>query len=78
MGWRNCVQNKKVNNIYQYSCNSPFINPTFQIGRIIQGGDGAPQFRWMYNDNVVGETVVMELDSEGIMSSVPSRKRFTF
>jgi hypothetical protein len=24
----------------------------------------------MYNDNVVGETVVMELDSEGIMSSV--------
>ena len=50
--------------------NSPFINPVFQIGRIIEGGDGAPQFRWMYNDDVVGETVVMELDSEGIMSSV--------
>ena len=50
--------------------NSPFVNPIFQIGRIIQGGDGAPQFRWMYNDDNVGETVVMELDSEGIMSSV--------
>jgi hypothetical protein len=30
----------------------------------------------MYND-VVGETVVMELGSEGIMSSVV-KKRFTF
>ena len=50
--------------------NSPFVNPIFQIGRIIQGGDGAPQFRWMYSDDNVSETVVMELDSEGIMSSV--------
>jgi hypothetical protein len=29
-----------------------------------------PQFRWMYNDCVVGETVVMELGVRGIMSSV--------
>jgi len=49
---------------------SPFVNPIFQVGRIIQGGDGAPQFRWMYSDDNTGETVVMELDSEGIMSSV--------
>jgi hypothetical protein len=50
--------------------NAPFVNPIFQIGRIIQGGDGAPQFRWLYSDDSTAETVVMELDSEGIMSSV--------
>ncbi len=49
---------------------SPFENPIFKIGRIIEGGDGAPQFRWMYEDDGDTEHVVMELDSEGIMSSV--------
>lgn len=49
---------------------SPFENPLFKIGRIIKGGDGAPQFRWMYEDDGDPEHVVMELDSEGIMSSV--------
>ena len=49
---------------------APFASPIFKIGRIIQGGDGAPQFRWMYQDDNRSEHVVMELDSEGIMSSV--------
>jgi hypothetical protein len=49
---------------------SPFPNPIFKIGRIIEGGDGAPQFRWLYEDDTDVEHVVMELDSEGIMSSV--------
>ena len=49
---------------------APFVNPLFTVGRIIQGGDGAPQFRWMYQDDGRAEHVVMELDSEGIMSSV--------
>lgn len=50
--------------------NAPFVNPIFQIGRVIEGGDGAPQFRWMYSDDNKGERVVFELDSEGILSSV--------
>lgn len=50
--------------------NAPFINPIFQIGRIIQGGDGAPQFRWMFAADNHTERVVFELDSEGILSSV--------
>lgn len=49
---------------------APFINPIFQIGRIIQGGDGAPQFRWMFAADNHAERVVFELDSEGILSSV--------
>lgn len=49
---------------------APFPNPIFQIGRIIKGGDGAPQFRWMYADDARPEVVVFELDSEGILSSV--------
>ena len=50
--------------------NAPFIGPIFQIGRIIQGGDGAPQFRWMFSADNHAERVVFELDSEGILSSV--------
>lgn len=50
--------------------NAPFVNPIFQIGRVIKGGDGAPQFRWMYTDDGKPERVVFELDSEGILSSV--------
>lgn len=49
---------------------APFPNPIFQIGRIIKGGDGAPQFRWMYADDSHAERVVFELDTEGILSSV--------
>jgi len=59
-----------TNQPHQNHPQSPFPNPIFMIGRIIQGGDGAPQFRWMYKDDSDAEHVVMELDSEGIMSSV--------
>jgi hypothetical protein len=36
-------------------------NPIFQIGRIIQAGDGDPEIRIMYSDDVAYERTVLKL-----------------
>jgi hypothetical protein len=44
--------------------------PIFQIGRIIQAGDGDPEIRFMYSDDGTAERSVFELDRKGIAASV--------
>lgn len=68
--WETAMQFKRDAIFTGVHPQAPFNNPIFQIGRIIQWGDGAPQFRWMYGDDSDPEHVVFELDSEGILSSV--------
>ena len=46
------------------------VNPIFQIGRIIQAGDGDPEIRIMYSDDYAFERTVFEVDRKGIASSV--------
>lgn len=45
-------------------------NPMFQIGRIIQAGDGDPEIRFLYSDDQDPEHTVFELDRKGIVASV--------
>jgi hypothetical protein len=46
-------------------------NPIFELGRIIQAGDGDPEFRFLYSDDnsPVGRSV-FEFDRKGIVASV--------
>jgi hypothetical protein len=46
------------------------VNPIFQIGRIIQAGDGDPEIRVMYSDDNTSERTVFEVDRKGIVASV--------
>lgn len=46
------------------------VNPIFQIGRIIQAGDGDPEIRVMYSDDSASERTVFEIDRKGIAASV--------
>jgi hypothetical protein len=46
------------------------VNPIFQIGRIIQAGDGDPEIRIMYSDDNTVERTVFEVDRKGIAASV--------
>jgi hypothetical protein len=46
------------------------VNPIFQIGRIIQAGDGDPEIRIMYSDDNTTERTVFEVDRKGIAASV--------
>jgi len=46
------------------------INPFFQLGRIICGGDGDPEFRFLYKDDNQEEIPVFEFDRKGIVASV--------
>jgi hypothetical protein len=46
------------------------VNPIFQIGRIIQAGDGDPEIRIMYSDDNTTERTVFEVDRKGIVASV--------
>ena len=45
-------------------------NPIFEIGRIIQAGDGDPELRFLYTDDNTAERSVFELDRKGIAASV--------
>jgi len=45
-------------------------NPVFQIGRIIQAGDGDPEIRFLYSDDNTDERSVFEFDRKGIVASV--------
>lgn len=46
-------------------------NPIFHMGRIIQAGDGDPEFRVLYSDdNTTEERSVFEFDRKGIVASV--------
>jgi len=45
-------------------------NPIFKIGRIIQAGDGDPEFRVLYSDDATAERSVIEFDRKGIVASV--------
>jgi hypothetical protein len=45
-------------------------NPIFQIGRIIQAGDGDPELRFLYSDDHTDERAIFELDRKGIAASV--------
>jgi hypothetical protein len=45
-------------------------NPIFKFGRIIQAGDGDPEFRVLYSDNATPERSVFEFDRKGIVASV--------
>ena len=46
------------------------VNPIFQVGRIIQAGDGDPEIRIMYSDDNTSERTVFEVDRKGIAASV--------
>jgi hypothetical protein len=45
-------------------------NPIFDVGRIIQAGDGDPEFRFLYSDDNTPERSVFEFDRKGIIASV--------
>lgn len=45
-------------------------NPIFKFGRIQQAGDGDPEVRVLYSDNVATERTVFEFDRKGIVASV--------
>jgi hypothetical protein len=45
-------------------------NPIFELGRIIQAGDGDPEFRFLYSDDSAPERSVLEFDRKGIVASV--------
>ena len=46
-------------------------HPIFEIGRIVQAGDGDPEFRLMYSDdNQPVSRSVLEIDRKGIVASV--------
>jgi hypothetical protein len=51
-----------------YSGDSP--NPVFQMGRVITAGDGDPEFRFLYSDDITPERSVFEFDRKGIVASV--------
>lgn len=44
--------------------------PQFSFGRIIQGGDGDPEMRFVYSDLSSSERSVFEFDKKGIVASV--------
>jgi hypothetical protein len=46
------------------------LNPIFSLGRIQQGGDGDPAFRFFYRDDSTPEQSVLEFDRKGIVASV--------
>jgi hypothetical protein len=45
-------------------------NPIFELGRIIQAGDGDPEFRVIYQDDLAAPRAVFEFDRKGIVASV--------
>jgi hypothetical protein len=45
-------------------------NPIFEMGRIIQAGDGDPEFRFLFSDDNTTEQAVFEFDRKGIVASV--------
>lgn len=47
--------------------------PIFQLGRIIQAGDGDPELRFMYSDDNTPERAVFEIDRKGIAASVKEK-----
>ena len=48
-----------------------FHNPMFSLGRIVKGGDGDPEFRVLYYDEILKkEKTVLEFDRKGIIASV--------
>ncbi len=54
----------------------PGQSPIFQLGRIVQAGDGDPELRVLYSDDSTEERSVFELDRKGIVASVkPVRDR---
>ncbi|MGQ0644729.1 MAG: hypothetical protein ACT4O3_04470 [Elusimicrobiota bacterium] len=44
--------------------------PSFRFGRMIYGGDGAPNFRIFYSDDQTPERTVLDFDNKGILASV--------
>lgn len=55
---------------YQIKRNDLPNSPTFDIGRIILGGDLDPEMRFIYHDNVTTDRSVFEFDKKGIVASV--------
>jgi len=47
--------------------------PIFQLGRIIQAGDGDPELRVVYSDDSTPERSVFEVDRKGIVASVKTK-----
>lgn len=45
-------------------------NPMFKLGRMIIAGDGSPEFRVLYQSDIVSERSVFEFDEKGIVASV--------
>lgn len=41
------------------------VNPIFAVGRIADDGTGMPALRTLYNDDVIGETLLFQLSSNG-------------
>ena len=51
--------------------NSGLMNtPVFSLGRLVEAGDGSPEFRVIYSDDVTFERSVFEFDNKGIVASV--------
>ena len=46
------------------------INPIFSFGRVVKAGDGDPEFRFLYSDDLSFERPVFEFDRKGIIASV--------
>ncbi len=44
-------------------------NPLFHMGRIELGGDGSPNFRFLYQDDILAERLVFQFDGKGIVAS---------
>ena len=60
----------KRDTTYNGGPSGPSQNPIFQLGRIIQAGDGDPEFRFLYSDDKTSEQSVFEFDRKGIVASV--------
>jgi hypothetical protein len=45
-------------------------SPQFSMGRVINAGDGDPEIRFVYQDDVTTERAVFEFDKKGIVASV--------
>lgn len=62
----------KIKRIITYTTGPSGIskNPIFEFGRVISAGDGDPEIRLLYSDDITSERAVFEVDRKGIVASV--------
>jgi hypothetical protein len=64
----------KRDETYTSAVSGVSANPIFELGRIIQAGDGDPEFRIVYSDDNTPERSVLEFDRKGIVASVKEER----